>query len=121
MRLFISIFAAALGSMLGGAVRAAADTAHGALHGEEPSAGQLAVNASLTASVVGGFVGSILGGPRRAFWLGALLGAADADRFDAMLLARFGIDPNALMARATEAASRMRPGGQEPDGEAAEG
>ncbi len=120
MRLFISIFSAALGSMLGGAVRAAADTAHGTLHGEETAIDHVNVTASLTAGVVGGFVGSILGGPRRAFWLGALLGAAGADRFDAMLLSRFGLDPNALMARATQAAARVRSGGMEDDAEAVE-
>jgi hypothetical protein len=120
MRLFISIFSAALGSVLGGAVRAAADTAHATLNGDEAAIGSVNATASLTAGVLGGFVGSLIGGPRRAFWLGALLGAAGADRFDAMLLSRFGLDPNALVARATQAAARVRSGAMEDDPEAVE-
>jgi len=106
MRLFISIFGAALGSLLGGAARAGTDAAERAMRGDAPD--HVNVSGSLTAAVVGGFIGNILGGPRRAFWLGAVLGAAGANRFDTMILRRFGVDPDALVARATEAAERVR-------------
>jgi hypothetical protein len=59
------------------------------------------------AALIGGAVGSVLG-LRMAFWVGAVLGAAGADRLDAMLLGRVGIDMDALVAKATEAASRAR-------------
>jgi hypothetical protein len=49
-------------------------------------------------------VGSLLG-VSVAFWVGAVLGAAGTDRLDAMLLGRVGIDMDALVAKATEAAT----------------
>ena len=120
MRLFISIFGAALGSLLGGAARAGTDIADNALRGGD-EIGTVNISGSITAAVVGGVVGNILGGPRRAFWLGAVLGAAGASRFDAMILRRFGVDPEALVARAGEAAERVRAarqGGHEESAEA---
>jgi hypothetical protein len=108
MRLFLSILAAMAGSTLGAAARTAADAADRLVRNEPMAEGPVTVNGSVTAAVVGGFLGTLLGGPRRAFWLGAMLGAAGADRFDAMLLSRFGLDANTLMAKATAAAGRAR-------------
>src|SRR5213079_3428782 len=44
------------------------------------------------------------GGVGMAFWLGAVLGAAGADRLDWWLLDRLGVDRDALMAKARQAA-----------------
>jgi predicted MFS family arabinose efflux permease len=126
MNLLISIPAALLGSLVGSAVRGGVGMAHAQLGGrltrpddpapsDEPVAAPpenaISINGSAVAALVGGAVGSLLG-VRTAFWVGAVLGAAGVDRLDAMLLGRVGIDMDALVAKAseaaTEAASRAR-------------
>jgi hypothetical protein len=119
MNLLISIPAALLGSLVGSAARsgvamaqlqvAATATASEAPAGaDEPEAVAPAttinVSVSPVAGLIGGAVGTILG-VRVAFWLGAVLGAAGMDRLDAMLLGRMGIDMDALVAKATGAAT----------------
>jgi hypothetical protein len=119
MNLLISIPAALLGSLVGSAARGgvamaqqqvaakatASDVPAGA---DEPEAVAPAttinVSVSPVAGLIGGAVGTILG-VRVAFWLGAVLGAAGVDRLDASLLGRVGIDMDALVAGATEAAT----------------
>jgi len=120
MRLIVSILAAMLGSTLGAAARTGVEAADRAMHGQGAPEGPVSINASITAAAFGGFVGSIFGGPRRAFWLGAVLSAAGAERFDNMILGRFGIDTDALVAKATEAASRAREMARERAGDASE-
>ncbi|HEY7846822.1 MAG TPA: hypothetical protein VIC83_01370 [Candidatus Limnocylindria bacterium] len=102
MSLILSILAGLLGSLFGSAARAGTAMARARLEGEE-APDMLNINGSPVAGVVGGVVGSVLG-VRTAFWLGAVLGAAGMDRFDAYLLRRVGIDIDALVAKATEAA-----------------
>jgi hypothetical protein len=63
----------------------------------------LNISGSPIAGLVGGVVGTVMG-TRTAFWLGAVLGAAGMDRFDAILLRRVGIDMDAFVAKANEAA-----------------
>jgi hypothetical protein len=128
MNLLISIPAALLGSLLGSAARGGVAMAHAQLGGrltrpgdadpsDEPVAAlpenAISINGSAVAALVGGAVGSLLG-VRTAFWVGAVLGAAGVDRLDAMLLGRVGIDMDALVAKAseaaTEAAARARSG-----------
>ena len=46
----------------------------------------------------------LVAGPRTAFWLGAVMGAAGIDRFDAFALQQVGIDMDAMVAKANEAA-----------------
>ena len=65
--------------------------------------GTLNISGSPIAGLVGGLVGAVLG-PKTAFWLGAVMGAAGMDRFDAILLKQVGIDMDALVAKANEAA-----------------
>jgi hypothetical protein len=119
MKLLISIPAALLGSLVGSAARVGVAMAQAQLVAkagrsevpDEPEAvtagDTFNINGSPVAALVGGVVGSVLG-VRVAFWLGALLGAAGMDRLDAMLLGRVGIDMDALMAKATEAATKGR-------------
>lgn len=121
MRLIISVLAAMLGSTLGAAARVGIDLADGALHGEGGTDKPIAINASLTAAAIGGFFGSMLGGPRRAFWLGAVLSAAGAERFDHMIAGKFGIDTDALVAKATEAAQKARAAARDRSDETAAG
>jgi hypothetical protein len=116
MNLLISIPAALLGSLLGSAARGAVAMAQAQLGGtggdrtspDDPGAAAPAatINVSLSpvAGLLGGAIGSLLG-VRVAFWLGAVLGAAGTDRLDAMLLGRVGIDMDALVAKASEAAT----------------
>jgi len=119
MNLLIAIPAALLGSLIGSAARgglamvqaqlgeklATADTAEP----DEPlaaaAAGTINVSVSPVAGLIGGALGSMLG-VSVAFWVGAVLGAAGTDRLDAMLLGRVGIDMDALVAKATEAATQ---------------
>jgi hypothetical protein len=122
MNLLISIPAALLGSLVGSAARGGVAMAQaqvsagaGATARDEVGADAtptINVSVSPVAGLIGGAVGSLLG-VRVAFWLGAVLGAAGMDRLDAMLLGRVGIDMDALVAKATEAAtdaaSRARP------------
>lgn len=103
MGLLLSILAALLGSLLGSATRGGVSVARARLTGE-PGPDVINVSPSPAAGLVGGLLGSVLG-VQRAFWLGAMLGAAGMDRIDAMLLRRVGVDLDALVARATEAAT----------------
>jgi hypothetical protein len=123
MRFIASVLAAMLGSTLGGAIRVGLESAEHQVKGE-PMDENIVVGGSLTAALAGGVIGSFLG-VRRAFWLGAVFGAAGAARFDAMILGRFGIDTDALMAKATEAAGRAKAAAQArrggEDAEATEG
>ena len=63
------------------------------------------INGSLVGGVAAGVVtDAVGGGVGMAFWLGAVLGAAGADRLDWWLLDRLGVDRDALMAKARQAA-----------------
>jgi hypothetical protein len=108
MNLLISIPAALLGSLVGAAARGGVAMAQAQLSAKEPDAvtpdTTINVSVSPVAALIGGVVGSLLG-VRVAFWLGAVLGAAGMDRLDAMLLGRMGVDMDALVAKATEAAT----------------
>jgi MFS family permease len=114
VNLLISIPAALLGSLIGSAARggvamAQAQVSAGTSNSAAPdeagaAASTINVSVSPMAGLIGGAVGSLLG-VRVAFWLGAVLGAAGMDRLDAMLLGRVGIDMDALVAKATEAAT----------------
>jgi hypothetical protein len=106
MSLILSILAGLLGSLFGSAARAGTSVARARLEGESPPE-MLSISGSPVAGVLGGIVGSVLG-VRTAFWLGAVLGAAGMDRFDAFLLRRVGIDIDALVAKATEAAQAAK-------------
>lgn len=104
MRTILAIFAALAGSTFGNAVRAGVDAASQRLQGDAPDE-SIMVNGSLLASVVAGTtVGTIGGGARLAFWIGAVLGAAGADRLDWVVFNRFGLDRDKLIAQAREAA-----------------
>lgn len=122
MHLLISIPAALLGSLVGSAARGGMLMAQAQLSTQAsepddqdesveavPARAAAAINISVSpvAGLIGGAVGSVLG-LRMGFWVGAVLGAAGTDRLDAMLLGRVGIDMDALVARATEAATRAR-------------
>jgi hypothetical protein len=122
MHLLISIPAALFGSLVGSAARGGMLMAQAQLSAQAtepddqdesvnavpaPAAATVNLSVSPVAGLIGGAVGSVLG-LRMAFWVGAVLGAAGTDRLDAMLLGRVGIDMDALVAKATEAASRAR-------------
>jgi predicted MFS family arabinose efflux permease len=122
MNLLISIPAALLGSLVGSAARGGMLMAQAQLSAQAteaddqdesvdavpaPAAATINISVSPVAALIGGAVGSMLG-LRVAFWVGAVLGAAGTDRLDAMLLGRVGIDMDALVAKATEAATRAR-------------
>jgi ribosomal protein L12E/L44/L45/RPP1/RPP2 len=80
------------------------------------------VSISPVAGLVGGVAGGMIGAGT-AFWIGAVLGAAGMDRLDAKLLGQVGVDMDALVAKAVEAAGRARAGGAaaaEPDAADAE-
>ena len=102
MSLILSILAGLLGSLFGSAARAGLAVGRAQLEGE-PAPDVLNISGSPIAGVVGGVVGAVLG-PRTAFWLGAVLGAAGIYRFDAILLKQVGVDLDAMVAKATEAA-----------------
>jgi hypothetical protein len=106
MHLILSILAGLLGSVVGAAARVGIDAADRRLNGEaQPE--NLVIVASPSAGLVAGVAGIVIG-VRRAFWLGAVLSAAGADRLDARVMGRFGLDPEALVAKAKEAAARAR-------------
>ncbi len=122
MHLLISIPAALLGSLVGSAARGGMLMAQAQLSAQAtkaddqdesvdavpaPAAATINISVSPVAALIGGAVGSVLG-LRIAFWVGAVLGAAGTDRLDAVLLGRVGIDMDALVAKATEAATRAR-------------
>ena len=99
MRLIIGTLAALAGGLLGSAARGGVDIAHARLAGEtEPEV--INVTISPVAAVAGSVVGLVVG-VRAAFWAGAVLGAAGSARIDRLVLGRFGIDLDALVARAT--------------------
>ena len=106
MGLILSIFAALGGSVAGAAVRAGITVvdqqlAKRASEGSEP----MMINGSLVGGVAAGVMADAIGGGvGLAFWLGAVLGAAGADRLDWWLLERVGVDRDALVARARKAA-----------------
>ncbi|TMB85557.1 MAG: hypothetical protein E6J39_00950 [Chloroflexi bacterium] len=106
MGLILSIFAALGGSVAGAAVRAGITVvdqqlAKRASEGSEP----MMINGSLVGGVAAGVMADAIGGGvGLAFWLGAVLGAAGADRLDWWVLERVGVDRDALLARARKAA-----------------
>jgi hypothetical protein len=102
MSLILSILAGLLGSLFGSAVRAGLVMARAQMEGE-PEPGVMNISGSPIAGVVGGVLGVVLGA-KTAFWIGAVLGAAGIYRFDAILLKQVGIDLDAMVARANEAA-----------------
>jgi hypothetical protein len=102
MSLILSILAGLLGSLFGSAARAGAAMGRAQLEGG-PMPATVNISGSPIAGLVGGVVGAVMGA-RTAFWLGAVMGAAGMDRFDAILLRRVGIDMDAFVARANEAA-----------------
>lgn len=104
MRFILSILAAFAGSVLGAAVREGVSAAERQLERTGTTPTMVSINGSLVSGVAAGVVGDAVGGPRLAFWLGAVLGAAGADRLDWWILRRAGVDPEQLMARAREAA-----------------
>ena len=111
MSLILSILAGLLGSLFGSAARAGLAMGRAQLEGE-PTPDAMNISGSPIAGLVGGVVGAVVG-PKTAFWLGAVLGAAGIYRFDAILLKQVGVDLDAMVAKANEAA-------QAAAGEAAE-
>jgi hypothetical protein len=101
MTLILSILAGLLGSLFGSAARAGAAVGRAQLEGGPMP--DVNLSGSPIAGVVGGVVG-LVAGPKTAFWLGAVLGAAGIDRFDAFALRQVGIDMDAMVAKANEAA-----------------
>jgi hypothetical protein len=102
MSLIASILAGLLGSLFGSGARAGLAMARAQLEGE-PAPEVMNISGSPIAGVVGAVVG-VVAGPKTAFWLGAVLGAAGIYRFDAILLKQVGIDLDEMVAKATEAA-----------------
>jgi hypothetical protein len=105
MHTILAIFAALAGSTFGNAIRAGVDTASQRLQGGTTKDDPIMVNGSLLASVVTGTtVSTVGGGAGLAFWIGAVLGAAGADRLDWVVFKRFGLDRDKLIAQARDAA-----------------
>ena len=106
MGLILSIFAALGGSVAGAAVRAGITVVDQQLAKRESDASEpMMINGSLVGGVAAGVVADAVGGGvGLAFWLGAVLGAAGADRLDWWVLERVGVDRDALIARARKAA-----------------
>ena len=103
MGLILSILAGIAGSLAGGVARAGVDFAEQQVR-RSGTDQDVNINASLVGAVASGVVADTVGGgPGLAFWLGAVLGAAGADRLDWWLLKRIGVDRDALMAKAREA------------------
>jgi hypothetical protein len=110
--MIIAMLAALVGSGLGSGVRAGVSFVEQRLGiaetAAEPTDTVITVNGSLVSALVAGTIASTLGrGARFAFWLGAVLGAAGADRLDLWLLRRLGVDPEKLMAQARDAATQQ--------------
>jgi hypothetical protein len=106
MGLILSILAALGGTVAGAAVRAGINIADRQLGKKtaEP-AEPMMINGSLVGGVAAGVVADAVGGGvGLAFWLGAVLGGAGADRLDWWVLERVGVDRNELIARAIKAA-----------------
>ena len=109
MGLILSILAALGGSVAGAAVRAGINIADQRLRSQGKGTGKAAepmmINGSLVGGVAAGVVADAVGGGMGlGFWLGAVLGAAGADRLDWWLLERVGVDRDALIAKARQAA-----------------
>jgi outer membrane lipoprotein SlyB len=104
MGLILSILAGIAGSLAGGLARAGVDFVEQQVR-RSGADQDVNINASLVGAVASGVVADTVGGgPGLAFWLGAVLGAAGADRLDSWLLKRIGVDRDALMAKARDAA-----------------
>jgi hypothetical protein len=105
MGLILSLVAALAGSVAGSGVRAGVRMAEQQLDKTKASAEPMTVNGSLVGGVAAGVLADAIGGGAvLAFWLGAVLGAAGADRLDFWVLRRVGVNPDDLMARARDAA-----------------
>jgi hypothetical protein len=105
MGLILSLFAALAGSVAGAGVRAGMRVAEQQLGGGKASAEPMMINGSLVGGVAAGVVADAIGGgPSLAFWLGAVLGAAGADKLDWWVLRRVGVDPEQLIGKARDAA-----------------
>jgi hypothetical protein len=109
MGLILSILAALGGSVAGAAVRGGIDVADKQLRRKGKAAGKAPDALNINGSLVGGVAAGVLadavgGGVGLGFWLGAVLGAAGADRLDWWLLERVGIDREALIGKAIQAA-----------------
>jgi hypothetical protein len=109
MGLILSILAALGGSVAGAAVRAGINMADQQLRSQGKKAGKAPDPLMINGSLVGGVAAGVLsdavgGGVGMGFWLGAVLGAAGADRLDWWLLERVGIDREALIGKALQAA-----------------
>jgi hypothetical protein len=105
MGLILSLVAALAGSVAGSGVRAGVRLAEQQLDKKNASSEPLMVNGSLVGGVAAGVLADAIGGGAGlAFWLGAVLGAAGADRLDFWVLRRVGVNPDDLMARARDAA-----------------
>jgi hypothetical protein len=105
MHTILAIFAALVGSTFGNAIRAGVDTASQRLQGGTTKDDSIMVNGSLLASVVTGTtVSTVGGGAGLAFCIGAVLGAAGADRLVWVVFKRFGLDRDKLIAQARDAA-----------------
>jgi hypothetical protein len=109
MRLIVSILAGFAGSLAGSATRVGVNVAERQLERAGPP-DVVAVNGSLVGGLAAGMIADAVGGPRLAFWLGAVLGAAGTDRLDWWVLRRVGIDPEQMMARARDAAAAQTRG-----------
>lgn len=104
MGLILSILAGLAGSLVGALARAGVSLAERQVN-QDGAEKELSVNASVVGAVASGVVADTVGGgPGLAFWLGAVLGAAGADQLDWWILKRVGVDRDALIARAREAA-----------------
>jgi hypothetical protein len=121
MHMLISILAALLGSLVGSAARGGVAMAQGRVSGESDAGEEPTINVGVSpvAGLIGGLVGSVLG-LRAAFWAGSVLGAAGMDRLDARLLAQVGIDMDAMVAKAVDAADKARQAVTEQVGAGAE-
>jgi hypothetical protein len=104
MRLIVSILAGFAGSLAGSATRVGVNLAERQLERAGPP-DVVAVNGSLVGGLAAGMIADAVGGPRLAFWLGAVLGAAGTDRLDWWVLRKVGVDPEQMMARARDAAA----------------
>lgn len=105
MGLILSILAGLAGSLVGGIARAGVALAEQQVNRDRPSEKDVSINASVVGAVASGVVADTVGGgPGLAFWLGAVLGAAGADRLDWWLLKRVGVDRDELLAKARDAA-----------------
>jgi outer membrane lipoprotein SlyB len=105
MGLILSILAGIVGSLAGSVARAGVNLAEQQVRPGSSADEPMMVNASVVGAVASGVVADTVGGgPGLAFWLGAVLGAAGADRLDWWVLKRVGVDRDELIAKARDAA-----------------